>query len=180
MLFTQQPFSTVVAASNLSQLKTEWIWRKPQGTGFLNANQYPLKSHENVLVFCDRMPPYYPQMTTGSDPYITGKNRGSANYGAFAKVRTHNNGSRFPTTVLDYNRDPHRLHPTAKPVALCEYLIRTYTDSGAMILDCTMGSGTTGVAALITGRRFIGIERDPDYYRIACERIQAATTAQAA
>lgn len=174
VLFTQQPFTTTVAASNLGQLKTEWIWTKEQGTGFLNANRYPLKSHENILVFCGRTPPYHPQMTTGSRPYVTGKNRGSSNYGSFAEVRTENTGTRFPTTILEFPRDKSRLHPTAKPIALCEYLIKTYSCPGDTILDATMGSGTTGVAALNTDHNFIGIEKSPEYFAIAEQRIAAA------
>lgn len=174
VLFTQQPFTTTVAASNLAQLKTEWIWEKPQGTGFLNCNRYPLKSHENILVFCDGIPLYQPQMTTGARPYVTGINKGSDNYGKFDQVRTENNGTRYPKTVLRYDRDHERYHPTAKPVALCEYLIRTYSRPGAVVLDCTAGSGSTGVAAIQAGRRFIGIEREESYFEIMRDRIHAA------
>ncbi len=110
-------------------------------------------------------------MSTGHDPYVTGKNKGSANYKRFGNVGTENNGTRYPKTVLRYNRDASRLHPTAKPVDLCSYLIRTYSNEGDTILDCTMGSGTTGVAALNNGRLFIGIERNTDYFDIAQKRM---------
>ena len=172
VLFTQQPFTTTVAASNLKELKSEWIWRKPQGTGFLNANRYPLKNHENILVFCDRRPPYHPQMTKGHKPYITGKNKGSSNYGSFDYVETHNEGTRYPISVLWFPRDKERLHPTQKPLALTEYLIKTYTNPGDTVLDCCMGSGTTIIAALNSGRKSIGIERDPHYYAVARLRLQ--------
>jgi DNA modification methylase len=171
ILFTQQPFTTTVAYSNLKQLRTEWIWQKQQGTGFLNANRYPLKSHENILVFCDRMPPYHPQMTTGAKPYITGRGKKSPNYGTFGNKETVNtDGSRYPTTILSFNSEKGN-HPTQKPVALLEYLIKTYTDPGMTVLDCTMGSGSTGVATVNTGRLFIGIEKDDTYFNIASERI---------
>lgn len=174
VLFTQSPFTHTVAASNLGQLKTEWIWEKPQGTGFLNANRYPLKNHENILVFCDRTPRYNPQKTFGHTSYTTGMGKKSSNYGSFDHVQTTcADGSRYPKTVLAFNQEKG-FHPTQKPVALCEYLIRTYTDPGMTVLDCTMGSGSTGVAAINTGRQFIGIEKDENYFRIAEERIAAA------
>ncbi|WP_213805745.1 site-specific DNA-methyltransferase [Granulicella sp. dw_53] len=171
ILFTQQPFTTTVAASNLKHLKTEWIWEKPQGTGFLNAKLYPLKSHENILVFCDRKPPYYPQMETGSKPYVTGRGKKSSNYGQFENTVTVNtDGSRYPKTVLRYAAEKG-LHPTQKPIALIEYLIRTYTVEGSTILDCACGSGTTIVACDNTGRIGIGIESDATYFEIAVNRI---------
>jgi site-specific DNA-methyltransferase (adenine-specific) len=158
------------AASNLKNLRTEWIWQKAQGTGFLNAKRYPLKSHENILVFCDRMPPYHPQKSMGHKPYITGKNNGSSNYRPMEPHRTMNSdGSRYPTTVLTFNSDKG-LHPTQKPVTLCEYLIRTYSNEGDTVLNNCMGSGTTGVAAMNTSRRFVGIERDGDYFAVATAR----------
>lgn len=173
VLFTQQPFTTTVAASNLKQLKTEWVWEKPQGTGFLNANRYPMKNHENILVFCDGTPRYNPQKSFGHTPYTTGRGRKSTNYGDFDNTPTVcTDGSRYPKTVLKFNQEKG-FHPTQKPVALLEYLIRTYSNEHDTILDCTCGSGSTGVAAINTGRKFIGIEKDETYYRIAEERIAA-------
>ena len=178
ILFSQQPFTTTVAASNLRQLKTEWIWEKPQGTGFLNARKYPLKSHESILVFCDRTPPYHPQMTTGAKPYTMRRDKGnrqSRNYKTFTETVTINiDGTRYPTTVLRYKPD-RGLHPTQKPVALIEYLIRTYTAPDAVILDCCAGSGSTAIAAINTNRQYMLIERDVDYHRIATERIAKHT-----
>ena len=171
VLFTQQPFTTTVAASNLSQLKTEWIWCKPQGTGFLNANRYPLKSHENILVFCDRLPPYYPQKSTGHKPYTTGRGKKTSNYGSFDNLETVNtDGSRYPKTVLNFNQEKG-FHPTQKPVDLLEYLIKTYSLEGDLVLDATCGSGSTIVACDNTGRIGIGIERDQNYYDIAVSRV---------
>ncbi len=178
VLFTQQPFTTVAAASNLRELRTEWIWEKPNATGFLNANRYPLKAHENILVFCDRAPRYIPQMSAGR-PYRTKPSAGSTNYRQFTRrdpvlPRT----TRYPRTVVKAVHDRMHLvgckglHPTQKPTSLCEYLIRTYSQPGDVILHPTMGSGTAGVAALNTGRRFIGIERDAAYFAIARERIE--------
>ena len=176
VLFTQQPFTTTVAASNLAQLKSEIIWEKPQGTNFLCAKLYPMKVHENILVFCDRTPPYNPQMTAGAKPYVSGHHKGSTNYPGFKDhgPRTVNtDGSRYPRSVLQFT--PERgSHPTQKPVALCEYLIRTYSTPGAVVLDCTAGSGTTGVAAIQTGRRFIGIELDETYFEIMRQRLADA------
>lgn len=175
VLFTQQPFTTTVAASNIKQLRTEWIWCKSQGTGFLNANRYPLKSHKNILVFCDRMPPYYPQKSSGHKPYVTGKGKKTSNYGAFENKETVNtDGTRYPTTVLEFKSDKGIEHPTVKPVALCEYLIRTYTQPGAVVLDCCAGSGTTLVAAVKAGRIAIGIEKDPQYHVLAQKRVAAS------
>ena len=181
VLFTQQPFTTTVAASNLKQLKTEWIWEKPQGTDFLNANRYPLKSHENILVFVfDGTPAYHPQKSTGHRPYTTRRGRKTENYGAFENQQTINtDGSRFPKTVLQFNQEKG-FHPTQKPVPLLEYLIKTYTLPGMSILDCTMGSGSTGVAALNTGRSFIGIEQDHHYLETARRRVWEITNAKAA
>jgi DNA modification methylase len=173
ILFTQQPFTTTVAASNLKHLRTEWIWEKPQGTNFLNAKRYPMKVHENILVFCDRSPAYYPQKTAGHTAYTSSPHKGSSNYGSF-KVRgihiENAEGTRLPRTVLQFKPD-RGLHPTQKPVSLIEYLIITYTQANAVILDCCAGSGSTAIAALNTGRSFICIEQDPGYHAGATQRI---------
>jgi DNA modification methylase len=176
---TQQPFTTTVAASNLRQLKTEWIWEKARSTGFLNAKKYPLKSHENILVFCDRLPPYFPQKTMGAKPYVTRRPPSSStNYsGDKGFVSVNTDGSRYPTSILRFpsaNATDRGLHPTQKPLALLEYLVRTYMRQGDVLLDCCAGSGSSLVAALSTGRRFVGIERDPIYYATALERLKQA------
>ncbi|WP_396248433.1 DNA-methyltransferase [Granulicella mallensis] len=171
VLFTQQPFTTTVAVSNLKQLKTELIWEKPQGTNFLNAKKYPMKVHENILVFCDQTPLYHPQMTTGATPYVTGAHYGSSNYRPmdYAGGKVNADGSRYPRSVLQFI--PERgMHPTQKPVSLCEWLIRTYSNAGDTVLDCCMGSGTTILAALNTDRKGIGIEQDQKYFDIAAQR----------
>lgn len=176
MVFTTaQPFTTTLAASNMKNFRYEWIWEKPQGTNPLNAKIMPLKSHENILVFYRKKPLYVPQMWK-STPY-TGfssdvKALGEV-YGSDTKSRHRDNpeGLRYPKTVLRYAQERHGHHPTQKPVPLMEYLISTYTNVGDIVLDPTMGSGTTGVAAKNLKRNFIGIESDVEYFRTAKERI---------
>lgn len=172
VLTAQTPFDKVLGISNLNMLKYEWIWRKEAGTGFLNAKKMPLKDHENILVFYEKLKTYNPQMRTGFKPYkcVQGNNK-SKNYGSQTGAVTESSGERYPLSVLDFTRDKSKVHPTQKPVALMEYLIKTYTNEGDTVLDNTMGSGTTGVACRNTNRKFIGIEMDPTYYGIACGRI---------
>ena len=170
-LFAQTPFDKVLGVSNLKMLKYEWIWEKEQGTGFLNAKKMPLKNHENILIFYKKLPIYNPQMGKGK-PYTLERNTYTVNYGKQVDmVRTENTGERYPLTILKFKRDKEKLHPTQKPVALLEYLIKTYTNEGEIVLDNCMGSGSTGVACLNTDRRFIGIEKDDRYFEIACNRI---------
>jgi len=171
-LFAQTPFDKVLGASNLPMLKYEWIWEKQQGTGFLNAKKMPLKIHENILIFYKKPPTYNPQMRTGFKPYKCSSGRGSSNYGSQVSVVTDNDGKRYPIDVIKFPYDKAKLHPTQKPVALCEYLINTYTNENEIVLDNCMGSGSTGVACLNTNRRFVGIELDEKYFEIAKERIE--------
>lgn len=171
VLTAQTPFDKVLGASNLGMLRYEWIWRKDAGTGFLNAKKAPLKDHENVLVFYASPPPYNPQMRIGFKPYKTKKGGETSNYNASGIVTTESNGERYPVTVLEFPRDKNKLHPTQKPVALMEYMVRTYTNEGATVLDNCMGSGTTGVACVNTNRNFIGMELDQGYFDIAKNRI---------
>ena len=174
VLFAQTPFDKVLGASNLDMLRYEWIWQKDNGTGFLNAKKMPLKIHENIIVFYQTPPAYNPQMRTGFKHYTQKSGRGSGNYGVQVSVITENTGDRYPIDVLNFQRDKSKVHPTKKPVALLEYLIKTYTNEGETVLDNTMGSGSTGVACANTARNFIGIELDPDYFTIAKKRIQKA------
>ncbi len=174
MVFTAaQPFTTVLAASNIKNLKYEWIWEKPQGTNPMNAKVMPLKSHENILVFYRKKSTYNPQMWY-STPY-SGFKSDTAKIGevygkAQSKHRDNPDGSRYPKTVLKFKQEKG-LHPTQKPVALMEYLIETYSNPGDTVLDNTMGSGTTGVACVRTDRNFVGMESDVEYYNLAQERI---------
>lgn len=181
VLTAQAPFDKALGASNLPMLRYEWIWRKESGSGHLNAKQAPLKDHENVLVFYASPPTYNPQMRTGFKPYACKQGATkSQNYGTQTGALTVSDGSRYPLTVIEFPRDRAKVHPTQKPVALMEYLVRTYTREGETVLDNCMGSGTTGVACANTGREFIGIERDEKYFAIASERIAQAREARAA
>lgn len=168
-----QPFTSITVLSNLSWFKYEWIWRKQQGTGFLNAKKQPLRNHESVLIFYKQQPTYNPQFTEGK-PYTCKSGKASSNYNEQISVVTENEGKRYPLTVLDFAYDKKKLHPTQKPVALFEYMIKTYTNIGETVLDNCMGSGTTGVACKNLNRNFIGIELDENYFNIAKERIDAA------
>lgn len=173
ILTAQTPFDKVLGVSNLKLLRYEWIWQKDAGTGFLNAKKMPLKNHENVLVFYKRPPKYFPQMRTGFKVYRTKKGHHGTNYGNDSGAVTESNGERYPLTVLNFCRDKQKLHPTQKPVALFEYLIKTYTNEGDVVLDNCMGSGTTAIACLNTGRNYIGFELDETYFKLLTERIEA-------
>lgn len=174
MVFTSmQPFTTILAASNIDNLRYEWIWEKPQGTNPMNVKIMPLKSHENILVFYREKPTYNPQMWY-STPY-SGFSSDTAKIGevygnAESKHRDNPQGSRYPKTVIKHKQEKG-YHPTQKPVGLMEYLIKTYTNEWDVVLDNTMGSGTTGVACVHTNREFIGIEKEEKYFKIAEKRL---------
>ena len=170
-LFSQNPFSSVLICSNLKMFKYNWVWQKPQGTGHLNSKKYPLKNHEDICVFSFKPHKYNPQMSKGK-PYKIQSGKGSSNYGSQVQVTTDNQGFRYPKTVLQFSPDKNKVHPTQKPVALLEYLIKTYTNENDTVLDFTMGSGSTGVAAKNLNRKFIGIEKDQNYFNIAKDRIE--------
>jgi site-specific DNA-methyltransferase (adenine-specific) len=172
VLTASQPFTTALIASNLKDFRYCWVWEKEQGVNFLMAKKQPMKVHEDVCVFSVGQTLYVPQMTVGK-PYTSGKGDSGDVSGNVKKVQTKNFGARYPRSVIRINRETG-LHPTQKPVALMEYLIRTYTNEGDTVLDNCMGSGTTGVACANTGRKFIGIERDPGYFAIATNRIAEA------
>lgn len=175
VLTAQTPFDKILGASNLRMLRYEWIWRKTHPTGHLNAKKAPMKAHENVLVFYKKLPTYNPQKTFGHPRKVAVKRVDlTPNYGKqdFTPI-PYDSTERYPVSVLVFPSDKQRskLHPTQKPVALMEYLIRTYTNPGDVVLDNCMGSGTTGEACKTTGRQFIGIERDPAYFEIAQQRL---------
>ena len=174
VLFSQMPFSAELVHSNLKLFKYEWIWEKDNGTGFLNAKKMPLKIHENILIFYKKLPIYNPQMRTGFKPYKCKQGRHSTNYGAYEQGHiTESNGERYPIDIIKFKKDSG-LHPTQKPVALLEYLIKTYTNEGDTVLDNCMGSGSTGVACVNTNRNFIGYELNEKYFEIAEKRINEA------
>lgn len=172
VLFAAQPFTSVLVCSQLKNFRYDWVWRKPKGTGHLNARRMPMRDKEDILVFYRRPGKYFPQMVPGK-PF--GNKRGSntgTGYGTHRPINYDNPGTRYPKQVLDFGVVEGRtIHPTQKPVPLLEYLIKTYTDEGDTVLDATMGSGSTGVAALNTGREFIGVEQDATYFEIAQSRI---------
>ena len=178
IMFAQTPFDKVLGCSNLKELKYEWIWEKTTATGHLNAKKMPMKAHENILVFYDRLPTYNPQKTSGHKPansYTKHQDDGS-NYGK-TKVGVSGGGQtdRYPRSVQVFKTDKQKvsLHPTQKPVALLEYLIKTYSNEGDTVLDFTFGSCSTGVAALNTNRKFIGIEMEEKYFDIGASRMES-------
>jgi|TARA_R110000803_G_scaffold187468_1_gene249846 DNA modification methylase len=172
VMTASQPFTTTLISSQMKLFKYSWLWDKGQGTGFLNAKRQPLRSCEDVVVFYKKQPTYNPQMRLGFKPYKCKQGATKTqNYGNQSGAITVSDGSRYPLTLVAFNRDGAKVHPTQKPVALMEYLIKTYTNETDTVLDFTMGSGSTGVACVNTNRKFIGIELDEDYFRVAKERI---------
>ena len=181
-----QPFTSRLVMSNLEWFKYEWVWDKRNTTGFMNAKYMPMKQHENLLVFCGNKTVYNPQfeIISKDDPRYRKHGRGfkqrnkdyDSVYGD-TKIRWHaEDCRRYPKSIIRINTSngAGKIHPTKKPVALYEYLTRTYTNEGDTVCDITMGSGTTGVACVQTGRNFIGIEIEPKYYEIAEKRIKEA------
>lgn len=179
VLTAAQPFTSALVMSNPALFKYQWVWEKSVATNFLNAKKQPLRNHEDILVFYADQPTYNPQMVPGERKTSRRIGTKTANYGKADKETFYDSTERYPLSVQRFGSriDGAALHPTQKPVALMEYLIRTYTNPGDTVLDNTMGSGTTGVAAVNTGRHFIGIERDPGYFDIASARIDAAQRA---
>jgi site-specific DNA-methyltransferase (adenine-specific) len=185
VLFCTQPFSSVLACSNLEMFKYMWTWEKGKVGGFTSAKLKPLKLFEDIAVFslgktanCNlNNMNYYPQELFAVNKITKSSNDKSAT--GYARPSTEGSYlqefSNYPKQLIKFNLDSDRVHPTQKPVALCEYLIKTYTNEGETVLDNTMGSGTTGVACMNTGRKFIGIERDEKYMKIAESRIATAT-----
>ena len=173
MVFTSaQPFTTTLAQSNLKNLRYSLVWEKPNGTNPFQASIMPLKKHEDILVFYRKLPTYNPQMTTGK-AYKWNSTRSGGEAGSITQSKEtpiDNKGTRYPSSVLHFKQE-RGLHPTQKPVPLMEWLIRTYTNEGDVVLDNTMGSGTTGVACKNTNRKFIGMEQDTDYYNITKKRL---------
>lgn len=170
VLTAMQPFTSLLVSSNMPMFRDEWIWRKNSGTGFLDAKNRPMRNHESILVFSKKRCDYYPQMREG-EAYSCLTGSQTANYGKFDKIMTINTGERYPLTVLEFSSDKG-LHPTQKPVALFEYLIKTYTQENDIVLDMTCGSGTTAVACMKTGRRFICGDITQEYVDIANRRLE--------
>jgi site-specific DNA-methyltransferase (adenine-specific) len=171
VLTAQTPFDKVLGASNLKLLKYEWIWQKHMPTGFLNAKKMPLKIHENILVFYKKSPTYNPQGLIYS-PRINKRSAKSfgTNYGK-SGLENISEYTNYPNDLLKFMHDKEKFHPTQKPTALFEYLIRTYTNEGEIVLDNCIGSGTTAVACVRTNRNFIGFETEREYVEIANKRL---------
>ncbi len=179
LMFAQTPFDKILGCSNLKELKYEWIWEKTTATGHLNAKKMPMKAHENILVFYKSLPTYTPQKTTGHKPansYTKHQDDGS-NYGE-TKVGISGGGQtdRYPRSVQVFKTDKQKvsLHPTQKPVALLEYLIKTYSNENETVLDFTAGSMSTAIACINTNRNGIMIEKDEHYFKVGSDRVAQA------
>lgn len=170
VLTAQPPFDKSLGVSQIDYLKYEWIWEKTAASGHLNAKKQPMKAHENILIFYKEQCLYNPQFEEGK-AYTQKSGRASSNYGEQVQVVTENEGKRYPKSVQRFSRDKNRIHPTQKPVKLWEYLIKTYTNEGELVLDNTAGSGTTAIAAINTNRKWVCIEKEKEYYDKAIERI---------
>jgi site-specific DNA-methyltransferase (adenine-specific) len=181
VMTASQPFTSILISSNISNFKYEWIWQKNAGSNFGSVKYQPMKEHENVVVFSFGTIKYYPIM---QERAASGKARVQYKVNYSTKTEVYGNSLhgcvtserpdlRYPSSIQKFNRE-RGLHPTQKPVALMEYLIKTYTNEGETVLDFTMGSGTTGVAAKNLNRSFIGIELDETYFNVAKDRIESA------
>ena len=179
VLTAQTPFDKVLGVSNLKYLRYEWIWKKSKPTGHLNAKKMPLKEHENILVFYKKLPIYNCLNLKVAGKVVQRTNKG--NYGKSDKT-TIQEFSGYPKSVLEYPSviSKSQLHTTQKPVALFEFLIKTYTNEGETVLDNCIGSGTTAIASINTNRKYIGIEKEPKYFDIAKKRIESVTAVQTA
>lgn len=166
----------IVNAPKKLPYRYDWIWEKTKPIGFLWSHHMPLRAHEHIYVFYKHLPTYHPQMRFGFKPYKGRyvKDKSGDNYNQTSGNYTprQSAGERFPIDVIKFNNgNNNNVHPTQKPAYLLEYLIKTYTDEGMTVLDNTMGSGSTGVAAVNLNRNFIGMELDKDYFEIAKQRI---------
>jgi len=182
VLTASQPFTSKLVISNLEMFKYEWIWEKQKASNFMSFNFQPAKYHENIIVFCKNTPIYNPikwiieedkrdKRKTINNP-LTNKD---GIHGGIIRIRNEDDGTRYPKSIIKIDKSINgNIHPTQKPVALFEYLIKTYTNKGMLVLDNCIGSGTTAVACINTNRKFIGIELEPKYVEIANQRIKEA------
>jgi len=175
LIFAQCPYDKTLGVSNLKMLRYEWIWYKDRGTGFLNAKKMPLKKSENILVFYKSLPTYNPQFEY-REPYLrTDTATFSKNYGKYSVATSESlDGKRYPGNVVQFPSVNRGIHPTQKPLELCEYFIKTYTNEGELVADVCAGSGTTAVACVNTDRRYICFENSPHFYTLASERVRKA------
>lgn len=183
VLFGSEPFSSMLRCSNLKMFKYDWVWNKTYGTNFQMANKQPMKAHETLSIFYSQQSSYNPIKVKRKKPIDTRGWKQDKRNGDHNNFNSKENikkvyDEKFPITVLEFNpangecNNTKKLHPTQKPVALLEYLIKTYTQEGETVLDFTMGSSSTGVACLNTNRKFLGIEMDEGYFDIGVKRMQ--------
>jgi site-specific DNA-methyltransferase (adenine-specific) len=179
VLFATEPFRSKLISSNMEMFKYDLIWVKNKTTGFLNAKKQPLRKHESILVFYKKQPTYNPQKTTGHKPVNSFTHKNGAGTLVYGKTKEGLKGGgqteRYPTSILEFpvvnNDSDEKFHSAQKPVALCEYLIKTFTNDRDMVLDNCAGSGTTGIAAKNTNRQYILIEKDEEYYHKMIKRL---------
>ncbi|MGL9777795.1 site-specific DNA-methyltransferase (adenine-specific) [Enterococcus sp. DIV0182] len=181
VLTGSQPFTSKLISSNIELFRYEWIWDKKNPTNFPLARKQPLKYHENILVFYKQQPVYNPQKWSGPPNHKQGNAKSDHVTEVFNKTKRTDDdlsGEKFPRSIIEIGKHSSQLglHPTQKPVALFEYLIKTYTNKGDLVLDNCMGSGTTAVACLNTERQFIGFETNNKYYEKSLERIENNVT----
>ncbi len=179
VLFSSGLFTAKLALSNENLYRYNLVWKKGERvTGFLNAKRMPLRNHEDIVVFYKKQPQYNPQFSEGKENHSRGtkvySKATSSNYGLYNNIDSIKTNLKYPKSVIEFDKVTNAIHPTQKPVALLEYLIKTYTNEGETILDNCMGSGSTGVACINTNRKFIGIEKDEKYFNVAKERIEQA------
>ena len=179
VLFSSQPFTSVLINSNIKNFKYTWVWEKSKATNYLNAKKQPLRASEDICVFYQKQPTYNPQMTEGK-PYNKGTAlRETEVYGSQVAVEVKSDGARYPRNVIYFKTAESEgkvVHPTQKPLALLEYLIQTYSNEGEIILDNTAGSFSTAIAATKLNRNWIGIEQEEEYCRIGLERLEKLIT----
>jgi site-specific DNA-methyltransferase (adenine-specific) len=174
-----QPFSSKLIMSNLDMFKYSLVWHKTSATGFLNARRQPLRAHEDILVFANGPTVYNPQKTTGHKRKVSTashrrNSKDTENYGKYGKV-SYDSTDRYPISVLTFKSDKQKsaLHSTQKPVSLCEWIVKTYSNPGDLVLDNAAGSGTTGIACMNTGRQFVMMEKDPVAFETMTNRIKS-------
>jgi site-specific DNA-methyltransferase (adenine-specific) len=176
VLTANQPFTSALVMSQPKLFRCEWVWNKTNASNFANAKRQPLKQHETVLVFSKKGTRYFPQMVPGKPNHVQGRSTVNKSDTRLINGRVADDlsGLKYPKTILDFPKHSSQvgLHPTQKPIALFEYLIRTYSREGELVLDNCIGSGTTAIAAMNTNRQWIGMEKDEVYYEVARKRIE--------
>lgn len=178
VMFSQSPFDKMLAMSNIKDYRYEWIWEKNQATGHLNAKRCPMKAHENILVFYEKLPTYNPQKTSGHNRKVsTAHHKRNTPLGSIYNnynPSDYDSTNRYPRSVIKFSTDKQKLnlHSTQKPLALCEYIIKTYSSEGDTVLDPCMGSASIGVACKNLNRNYIGIEKDVEIFNTGKQRLQ--------